>query len=342
MLSPLRDAAHNMGMRLQTKFLFGLLFLAIAYAGASLWMNYQPIGPIYENRPLKEWLKEQDDFDSIKKHRAQQVVDNIGTNGIPDLISMLRLKDPQSEDDTDLVGNWVSRRNAAYTLGRFGPQARGAIPQLERSLNDRDPRVRYFCAEALGRIGPRAIDAIPKLMVLKASDPEGGIFADWAIEEIQSKPHSEAVLKAMAMATTNESESIAEPAVIFLRDSGNARLAVPTLVKMLSVKGSGPDAEDDSWGIYRIYAADRIALLGANGKEAVEPLIAALSDHDPFVRVCIAHSLGEIGPEAKPALPLMLALLNSKDVEKDKFSKGAVKRAIQQIDPEVLPQAEAK
>jgi len=338
-------------MRKQTKILFAVLFVAIAAFGVRVWWASAPRRlapePLYEGRPLRVWLRELDDFDTTKKHKALRVVEGIGTNGIPDLIRMLKLKDPTSKSDTELVGNWICRWNAAHTLGQLGPQARSAIPHLVKSLEDRVPEVRYFSAQALGRIGPEAKDAVPKLMALKASDPDAGIFADWAAEEIQSKPHSEAVLNAIARATTNYENAIAGPAVIVLRDAGRAGLAIPPLLEMMSVKGSGPYKESGSWGIYPTYAAERIAMLGPYGKEAVGSLMAALNTSDALVRVNAARALGEIGAEAKPALPIMLAMLSGKD-GKDWQGMGAefwqetVKRAVEQIDPKALPQAGTK
>jgi len=199
--------------------------------------------------------------------------------------------------------------------------------------------VRYFSAEALGRIGPEAKDAIPKLMALKANDRDAGIFVDWAIEEIQSKPHSEAVLNAMARATTNYDQAIAEPAVVFLRDGGLASLALPALLAMLSAKGSGPYKESASWAIYPTYAAERIAMLGPSAKEAVGPLTTALNGPDALVRLNAVRALGEIGPEARPALPILLSISSGKDAKDwqgmaDAFWRGTVRRAIEQIDPD--------
>lgn len=338
-------------MRKQTKIVFAALFVTIAAFGVSAWLANAPKGlapePFYDGRPLREWLKELNDFDTSKRHRALRVVEGMGTNGIPDLIRMLKLKDPMSKSDTDLVGNSICRWSAAHALGQLGPQARSAIPHLVNSLEDHVPEVRYFSAEALGRIGAEAKDAIPKLMALKANDRDCGIFAEWAVEEIQSKPHSEAVLNAMARATTNHDDAIAEPAVVFLCDGGRASLAMPPLLEMLSVKGSGPYKYSGSWAIYPTYAAERIAMLGPYGKEAVGPLTAALNASDALVRLNAARALGEIGPEAKPALPVLLAMLSGKDGQDwqgmaDEFWRWTVKTAVEQIDPGTLPAAEVK
>src|SRR3954465_7879732 len=56
------------------------------------------------------------------------------------------------------------RSNLGGTLlGKIGPAARDAVPELARLLNDPDKGVRAAAASALGRIGPAARDAVPEL-----------------------------------------------------------------------------------------------------------------------------------------------------------------------------------
>ncbi len=316
------------------------LVIALAGIAASFWLVNRPIEPqpIYNGRPLGDWLKDLDAFDKSKKRAAQHVVEGIGTNAIPDLLRMLKLKDPRSKSDAHLVGNWICRKNAAYVLGRFGPQAKSTVPRLVKLLRDPVAEVRYFAAQALGRIGPDAQRAIPKLMAVKAYDPDGGIFAEWAVEDIRSTAHSDAVLNSMSRATTNYDKPIAAPAVVCLRDAGLARLALPPLLEMLSIRGSGVYKESGSWAIYPTYAAERIGLLGPQAKEAVGPLTAALDDPSALVKLHAARALGEIGPEAKTAAPVLISLLSGKDRDwqgmDPVFWRGTVKTAVLEIAPD--------
>ena len=52
----------------------------------------------------------------------------------------------------------------ALALGRMGPEAKVAVPDLAAALND--PQVRVAAARALGSVGPDAEPAIPALIAL--------------------------------------------------------------------------------------------------------------------------------------------------------------------------------
>jgi HEAT repeat protein len=84
---------------------------------------------------------------------------------------------PQLIDLLQSDGDGEIRWNAARTLGKIGPAARGAVPILVEALDDRDALVREHAAEALGEIGPDAKSAIPALVkVLK--DPDARVRRD--------------------------------------------------------------------------------------------------------------------------------------------------------------------
>jgi HEAT repeat protein len=85
-----------------------------------------------------------------------------------------------------------------------------------------------------------------------------------------------------------------------------ARPAVPDLIAALT---------DDDEEI-RIWAAITLGQTGPNGANAVEPLVAAalLSyDDHPQLVVCAIKALGEIGPAARPALPVLAPMVNERD-----------------------------
>jgi len=56
------------------------------------------------------------------------------------------------------------RRRAAMALGRIGPPAADAVPELRRALQDSVPDVRFWAAKALGEIGPDAAASIDDLV----------------------------------------------------------------------------------------------------------------------------------------------------------------------------------
>ena len=71
-----------------------------------------------------------------------------------------------ASEDSDELKDGPIRLIAAFALGRIGPEARAAIPDLIAALSGPDSRVRGEAARALGLIGPEARAAVPALIRL--------------------------------------------------------------------------------------------------------------------------------------------------------------------------------
>ena len=72
-------------------------------------------------------------------------------------------------------GSSTAAVRAANAIGHFAPEAKEAIPDLIRLLDDGKPLVRWAAADALGKFGREARDAVPALMKLAADDPEAAV-----------------------------------------------------------------------------------------------------------------------------------------------------------------------
>jgi HEAT repeat protein len=59
-------------------------------------------------------------------------------------------------------------------------------------------------------------------------------------------------------------------------------------------------------------AAKKVAKMGAEAKEAIPTLIAAMSDSDPGVKEQVAAALDAMGPDAKDAAPVLVEFLQNK------------------------------
>ena len=82
--------------------------------------------------------------------------------------------------------------------------------------------------------------------------------------------------------------------------------AVPLLVKVL--KHQQPDL--------RASAADALGHMGIAASDAVADLIALLRDQDRQVRYRVVRALHELGPKAKPAVPVLTEIIfNAKESE---------------------------
>jgi HEAT repeat protein len=78
---------------------------------------------------------------------------------------------------------------------------------------------------------------------------------------------------------------------------------------------------------FRREAARALGQMGPEAKEAVPSLMAALKDEDRAVRIQAAHALGEIGPEAKAAVPaLRESMVTCKDGAALRHTLAALRR----------------
>ena len=82
--------------------------------------------------------------------------------------------------------------------------------------------------------------------------------------------------------------------------------AIPTLIRMLAEKNPNPDETARAAGAAYI-------VLSKMAPESIAPLIEALSNPDVQVWSLAAGALGEIGPEAKAAIPILEKRFQDKD-----------------------------
>ena len=96
-------------------------------------------------------------------------------HSVPSLVTTLK------EDKDPNMRYW-----AADSLGKFGPEARSAVPDLIAALKDESKMVRMGAAYALGGIG--SADAVPALQEAgKDSEKEVRDAAATALKQIQQK-----------------------------------------------------------------------------------------------------------------------------------------------------------
>lgn len=206
---------------------------------------------------------------------------------LPRLIELLK----KSEDP-------ATRADAAMALAEFGPLAKEAVPDLMEMLTSGDEDQRLNAAITLGKIGKAAVG--PVIEALKAKDNDVRFYALWALGWIgaEGKDAGPLVLKLLG----DKDAGVRRKAAFALgRVGASPEEAVPALIKTF---------DDKDHDVQRA-AGEAVAKYG---KKAVPLLIAALNNKK--TRRQAAVSLGEIGSEAKEAIPaLKKALLES---EKDK------------------------
>src|SRR5690606_20529000 len=95
-----------------------------------------------------------------------------------------------------------ARARTAWTLGRLGEAAAGAVPELVRALKAAEPEVREAAMEALRDLGPGAKAAVDVLAV-KLSDED--LASRLSAAEILRGlgPHAERAIPELAKAVQN-------------------------------------------------------------------------------------------------------------------------------------------
>ena len=96
--------------------------------------------------------------------------------------------------------------------------------------------------------------------------------------------------------------------------------------KSYSVQSMMTDLKDTNSGV-RYTAAEVLGNYGPEAKDAVPLLIGALKDEDKYVRMRAAYSLAEMGPEAETAIPA----LKEASRDKEKLVREAAVYAVKQL-----------
>ncbi|GIW93911.1 MAG: hypothetical protein KatS3mg110_1952 [Pirellulaceae bacterium] len=230
---------------------------------------------------------------------------------LPQAIELLRAREPQAVI------------KAAELIGSKGVEAAEAVPVLAEVLEPNAPPVRVAILHALGKIGPKAVaaapqviarlddpdlvddtpvwqvasrtlaqmgpDVVPSLLpLLDPRHPQRYLGACAALEQLgpAAKP---ALPKLLELATYNPPDC--QPALFVLRALGKeAKEALPTLMKQL-----------DSPDFHTQYLACRVlGALGEHGQPATEKLCQLLAGGVASVRRNAAAALGQIGPSIGP------------------------------------------
>jgi HEAT repeat protein len=179
---------------------------------------------------------------------------------------------------------WITRRQAAHTLGRIGVSARRAVPLLIHLLDEKEPRDQQpapclWAIKAIALFGPVAAKATPAL-------------AEILNNETARFEHRASTIDALARIGT------AHP------------LAIASLINALAQRPahSTNEAARDANSL-RELAANGIDFVGPAAASAIPALIRATRDENESVRRKATLALGAMGPRAEIAMPALVDLL---------------------------------
>ena len=202
---------------------------------------------------------------------------------------------------------------AALALAYGQPKDKAGIAILINALKHKDGFVREAAAEALGLVGQSSQTVIPALI---SAIGDRDLNVRRAV--IQSlgkvgKADSRAVIPILTAALGDSEIVVVYEAALALSEFGlEARPAVPALIAALRRTN-----EHDEMSSF-------VEALGTIGKDSVPLLIEALKDDNKKIRLVAIEALGLIGPDAKQAMPFLIALLDDRDDEARKSGIAAL------------------
>jgi HEAT repeat protein len=248
-------------------------------------------------------------------------------------LSLLLVVDPKNPDilprAVAMLEKPASRYQALLLVGRMGPAAAKAVPDLAKLLKDPDANLRRNAVLALGQIGPGAREVAPALVeLLDPGDPSMRSNILNALRNIgggDPKVMVPALLKAL-----KDDQTFTRPLIFdLLAEQGPAAAdAVPMLLEDLRrptwlyqvqaasalariaperARKEGPPLLQ-RWLTplgTRVIAAGAVLRLDPGHKEALTALQAALKDVQDYQRQQAVDALAAVGPPAKEALPAL-------------------------------------
>ena len=186
--------------------------------------------------------------------------------------------------------------HAAWLLGKIGEPACPAILDL---LNDNGPKFRTYGLLACQNLHCRAESIIKKLnaMILQDSNVQFHQM-QYALEQLAPN-NPDAIEGLIASYNQGDYDRKKDIARSFETLGDKAKASAPTLITSLN---------DKQWLLRELAAKTltrMVSRMGDDAKPVLQPLIKALSDEIPSVRLAAAAALGWMGNNAKEALPAL-------------------------------------
>jgi hypothetical protein len=274
-----------------------LALVAVAMACVVFWPR-GPREPLYQGRRLGEWIRQKSSLvETMTNAHVDNAIRSIGTNALPWL--MFELTRPRSKWRA-AVNRWVS-----------------AAPVAHFRLEVDEERI-YMAGLGLRTLGPHAAAALPTLAKY-LGDTDCGQTAAFAMAGI-----GEGALPWLLNAATSTNPAAARHAMDSLEQMPlESEQAIHAKVQLLRGTNS----------TIRMRAAANLRRSVTRPDLIVRELAVALTDPGPDVQSLASQCLGELGSNARPAVPALLRLMTSTNAPVASAASNAVLR----IDPAALP-----
>jgi HEAT repeat protein len=243
---------------------------------------------------------------------------------------------------------------AADALGRMGPAAEEAVPDLVQVLNVRNDTVRSRAGKALADIGEVAVPSL--ISALKQQEPSVRIAAADTLGNIG--PAAKEAVPALATLLGDEDQEVSRHAASALGRIGPA--AVPELIEVARWRGrhatdmastAFADLKADAATVrelvklmgnvkedpaVRAFAAKALGNMPDKARGEMPELIRLLGDENNDVRTAARWALGQTGPKGIPALREALKNGNPRVRSGAAFALGSMGPAAEEAVPDLL------
>jgi HEAT repeat protein len=206
-----------------------------------------------------------------------------------------------------------AREEAVIVLGRFGPLAGPAVPELIEALRDENRKVRAAAVYAL--VSQPEAKTIEKQLVAHLAADLKQVKRDVWFDAVDALTllgkASKAARSALLAGLKHSSEDIQAHTAYALGDLSSARdeRIVPALSKVLKSKELIPAHKAAFWAL---------AMMGPRAKAAVPALLETIKSpavNDPtyarYIRREAIYTLAAIGPEATAAVPALMEIFKN-------------------------------
>lgn len=228
----------------------------------------------------------------------------------------------------------AKRLQAVRTLGKAGPVAAWALPQMyETLLTDESARVRMDMAWSIGALGPYAEAAVPGFIALLGDEKElPGIRSFSAAALAKIGPAAKPAIPTLAAALTHSSvgndaakclavlgpESVAPFIAGMQKVDPNAKATILQWLSTVGIEGrefapAVASLIDDPSPTVRKGVVQALEKMRATGPEVAVAMAKAVGDSDPTVRAWGFNALRQLKREGATLVPHLIPLLGHAD-----------------------------
>ena len=235
------------------------------------------------------------------------------------------------------------RAEAVRRIGEIGPEAKSAIPDLLALLSDHevDPIARTVTPWALGAVGkgdPRVLDVLLRV----AKDPASGLITrSQAVQALgsmgKSAQQTETALQDLAMTGAPAIVQVSAWEAIMKINPENSQAVKALLTIAAGDPGTFAEGVEgvQSAAFSPVQHVWQALSEAGFGSEIFPHLVKALAHERLEVNAVSLDLLSKMGPNAKPAIPAIIRILNSPTKSHDhRALKGYAVGALLRIDPQ--------